>query len=101
MSDVTINCGNAVNDDTNVNKGDKVTFHNSNNNKSITLVLPEKQGGGSCFAGNPASPINIPAGGNSSQYTISNNANGTYNYSWTVQNDPSAAPRTGRIIVDE
>ena len=32
---------------------------------------------------------------------IDANANGTYNYSWTVQNDPSAAPRTGRIMVDQ
>lgn len=100
MTDKTINCGNALNDDTDVDKGDKVTFHNDLNNKSITLVLPTNQGGNSCFAGDPSSPVPIEADGNSSQYTISNNANGTYNYSWTVENDPSAAPRTGRIIVD-
>lgn len=101
MSDVTINCGNAVNDDTHVGTSDKVTFHNSLNNKSITLVLPANQGGSSCFAGNPASPVQIDADSDSTQYNINANANGTYNYSWTVQNDPSAAPRTGRIIVDE
>ena len=100
MSDVTINCGNALNDDNTVNKGDKVTFHNPLNNKSITLVLPANQGGNSCFAGQPSSPATIEADGNLGPYTISNNANGNYDYSWTVQNDPSAAPRTGRIIVD-
>jgi hypothetical protein len=100
MSDVTINCGNALNDDTTVQKSDKVTFHNSLNNKSIALVLPANQGGNSCFAGNPTSPVNIAAGDSSTKYTINNNANGNYNYSWTVENDPSAAPRTGRIIVD-
>ncbi len=100
MSDVTIDCGNNVNGDTSVNTGDKVTFHNPLNNKSISLVLPTNQGGNSCFSGNPASPVSIGAGGNSSQYTINSNANGNYDYSWTVQNDPSAAPRTGRIIVD-
>ena len=85
MSDVTINCGNALNDDTNVTTSDKVTFHNDLNNKSITLVLPTNQGGNSCFAGNPASPVTIAAGQSSSQYNINANANGNYDYSWTVQ----------------
>lgn len=100
MSDKIISCGNNVNDDTNVHTSDKVTFHNPLNNKSIALVLPANQGGNSCFSGDPTSPVNIAADQSSSQYNISGNANGTYNYSWTVQNDPSAAPRTGRIIVD-
>jgi len=99
MSDVTINCGNNSNTDTSANTGDKVTFHNSMPNKSISLTLPEK-GGDSCFAGDPTSPVSIAAGSDSSQYTIKGNASGTYDYDWTVENDASLTPRNGKIIVD-
>ena len=78
MSDKIINCGNNVNDDTNVHTSDKVTFHNSLNNKSIALVLPANQGGNSCFSGDPTSPVNIAAGQSSSQYNISGTAHGTH-----------------------
>ncbi len=100
MADVTINLGNANVGDTTVATSDKVTFHNTLNNKSITLNLPDNTGGQSPFSGDPTSPVQIAAGGNSSQYTVNGSANGNYDYSYTVQNDPSAAPRTGRIIVD-
>lgn len=99
MSDVTINCGNNNNSTTSVSKGDKVTFDNTVNNKSISLNLPEK-GGASCFAPTPTSPVAIAEDGNAGPYTISSNANGTYDYDWTIERDASLTPRNGKIIVD-
>jgi hypothetical protein len=100
MSDIVIDCGNNSNGDTSATVSDKVTFHNSLNNKSISLTLPSKQGGCSLFAGNPSSPVTIGEDKDSGQYNINASANGTYDYSWTVENDASLAPRTGHIIVD-
>lgn len=98
MGDVTIDCGNGNNGDTDVTRPGKITFHNKLNNKSISLNLPEK-GGSSCFAPTPTSPVTIEAGEDAGPYNLSNNANGNYDYDWTVEKDPSAAPRTGRIVV--
>ena len=99
MTDVIIDLGNASNGDTDVAKGDQVTFRNTMNNRSVTLVLPRNQGGNSPFSGNPTSPVTLRAGDSSSRYTINAGANGDYSYSWTVERDASAAPRTGRIVV--
>ncbi len=102
MADVTINLHNSNNDDTSVSGGQTVVFHNQFNNKSVTLTLPQKQGGGSPFTGNPPTQLTIDPGGDSPVYTVKNNIeNENFTYSWDDgPHVKKAGPRSGRMVVD-
>jgi hypothetical protein len=85
----TIHLTNADSNEVDVDPGDKVIWHNDTSDE-ITLHPP------SCVS--PGGDDSISPGQDSRQYTVNNNANGDYSYTFDV--GAELGVRNGRIKVN-